>query len=168
MRAWQAQVPASAPGPARTGRSVEAIKRDFMDNLFYVQARFRSVATKNDYYQALAYTVRDRLLEGNETIAWHPPHIKHGRFGDWLENNVDWALSRDRFWGTPIPVWRCRDCGLDTCVGSVEELSKLAGESLTDLDLHRPYVDDVIIDCPGCDGGRAWRVEPVLDRATAE
>jgi isoleucyl-tRNA synthetase len=103
------------------------------------------------------------MLRENETINWHPEHIKHGRFGDWLENNVDWALSRDRFWGTPIPVWRCRDCGHDTCIGSVAELSELAGESLDELDLHRPYVDDVIIACPECETGRAWRVEPVLD-----
>ncbi len=103
------------------------------------------------------------LLRENETIGWHPEHIKHGRFGDWLENNVDWALSRDRFWGTPIPVWRCRDCKSDTCVGSVAELSELAGRDLTDLDLHRPFVDDVVIDCPHCDGGTAQRVEPVLD-----
>ncbi len=103
------------------------------------------------------------MLRENETIGWHPEHIRHGRFGDWLENNVDWALSRDRFWGTPIPVWRCRDCGEDTCVGSVAELSALAGAPLDDLDLHRPYVDDVVIDCPHCDRGRAWRVEPVLD-----
>ncbi len=106
---------------------------------------------------------KDVLLRENETISWHPEHIKHGRFGDWLENNVDWALSRDRFWGTPIPVWRCRDCGHDTCVGSVAELAALAGDELTDLDLHRPYVDDVIISCPECETGRAWRVEPVLD-----
>jgi isoleucyl-tRNA synthetase len=103
------------------------------------------------------------LLRENETIGWHPEHIKHGRFGDWLENNVDWALSRDRFWGTPIPVWRCRDCRADTCVGSVAELSELAGRDLTDLDLHRPFVDDVDIDCPQCEGGTAQRVEPVLD-----
>jgi len=103
------------------------------------------------------------MLRENETISWHPEHIKHGRFGDWLENNIDWALSRDRFWGTPIPVWRCRDCGHDTCIGSVAELSELAGEPLTGLDLHRPYVDDVIISCPECETGRAWRVEPVLD-----
>ena len=95
---------------------------------------------------------KDALLRENETINWHPEHIKHGRFGDWLENNVDWALSRDRFWGTPIPVWRCHDCGHDTCVGSVAELSELAGRDLTDIDLHRPYVDDVSIRCPACDG----------------
>jgi isoleucyl-tRNA synthetase len=106
---------------------------------------------------------KDALLRENETIGWHPEHIKHGRFGDWLQNNVDWALSRDRFWGTPIPVWRCRDCGTDTCVGSVAELAALAGRDLRDLDLHRPFVDDVLIDCPDCAGGRAERVEPVLD-----
>ncbi|MGQ0804100.1 MAG: isoleucine--tRNA ligase [Actinomycetota bacterium] len=104
----------------------------------------------------------DELLRENETIGWHPEHIKHGRFGDWLENNVDWALSRDRFWGTPIPVWRCRDCAADTCIGSVAELSERAGADLSDLDLHRPYVDDVAIACKAC-GGRAFRVEPVLD-----
>ena len=106
---------------------------------------------------------KDELLRENETIGWHPEHIKHGRFGNWLENNVDWALSRDRFWGTPIPVWRCADCGHDTCVGSVARLAELAGRDLTGLDLHRPFVDDVVIDCPECSGGRAHRVEPVLD-----
>jgi isoleucyl-tRNA synthetase len=101
------------------------------------------------------------LLRENETIGWHPEHIKHGRFGKWLENNVDWALSRDRFWGTPLPVWRCA-AGHDTCVPSVARLEELAGRSLTDLDLHRPYVDDVTIRCPEC-AGTAHRVEPVLD-----
>ncbi len=105
---------------------------------------------------------KDALLRENETIGWHPEYIKHGRFGDWLENNVDWALSRDRFWGTPLPVWRCDDCGVDTCVGSVGELGELAGRDLTQLDLHRPYVDDVSISCPQC-SGRARRVDPVLD-----
>jgi isoleucyl-tRNA synthetase len=106
---------------------------------------------------------KDALLRENETIGWHPEHIKHGRFGNWLENNIDWALSRDRFWGTPIPVWRCADCGHDTCIGSVADLAQRAGRDLSDLDLHRPFVDDVVIDCSGCDGGRAHRVEPVLD-----
>ena len=106
---------------------------------------------------------KDELLRENETIGWHPEHIKHGRFGDWLENNVDWALSRDRFWGTPLPVWRCDDCGTDTCIGSVAELSERSGRDLTDLDLHRPAVDDVTIDCPKCERPGARRVDPVLD-----
>jgi isoleucyl-tRNA synthetase len=103
------------------------------------------------------------LLAQNETINWYPDHIKHGRFGDWLENNVDWALSRDRYWGTPIPVWRCHDCGHDTCVGSVAELGQLAGRDLGAMDLHRPYVDDVTIACPDCGTGTAYRIAPVLD-----
>jgi isoleucyl-tRNA synthetase len=105
---------------------------------------------------------KQEMLRENETVNWYPEHIKHGRFGDWLENNVDWALSRDRYWGTPLPVWRCRECGVDTCVGSVTELSRLAGRDLATLDLHRPYVDDVVITCAEC-GGRAQRIEPVLD-----
>ncbi|MCU1426047.1 MAG: Isoleucyl-tRNA synthetase [Actinomycetia bacterium] len=105
---------------------------------------------------------KDALLRENETINWYPEHIKHGRFGDWLENNIDWALSRDRYWGTPIPVWRCHDCGRDTCVGSVAHLAELAGRDLTGLDLHRPYVDDVTFTCPDC-SGTSYRLEPVLD-----
>jgi len=105
---------------------------------------------------------RDELLRENETVDWHPEHIKHGRFGDWLANNVDWALSRDRFWGTPLPIWRCDDCGHEHCIGSRAELAELAGQDLTGLDLHRPAVDDVAIACPEC-AGRARRVEPVLD-----
>jgi isoleucyl-tRNA synthetase len=114
---------------------------------------------------------KDALLRENETIGWHPDYIKHGRFGDWLENNVDWALSRDRFWGTPLPIWRCERCGTDTCVGSVGELEELSGRDLQGLDLHRPDVDDVFLDCPKCAAsavdddqrGRALRVDSVLD-----
>ncbi|HSO94443.1 MAG TPA: isoleucine--tRNA ligase [Acidimicrobiia bacterium] len=104
---------------------------------------------------------RADLLRENEGVGWHPEHIKHGRFGDWLENNVDWALSRDRYWGTPLPFWRC-PAGHDTCVGSIGELADLAGRDLSGLDLHRPAVDDVTIPCPACDG-TARRVEAVLD-----
>ena len=104
---------------------------------------------------------RDVLLRENETINWHPEHIKHGRFGDWLENNVDWALSRDRYWGTPLPIWRCPD-GHDTCIGAVAELGELAGADLSSLDLHRPYVDAVEFPCPEC-GKPAHRLVPVID-----
>jgi isoleucyl-tRNA synthetase len=106
---------------------------------------------------------RRQLIEQNQRIEWHPSYLKEGRFGKWLEGNVDWALSRDRYWGTPLPVWRC-EAGHDTCVGSVAELSALAGRDLSDLDLHRPYVDDVVLTCAtgGC-GREARRLVPVLD-----
>jgi isoleucyl-tRNA synthetase len=106
-------------------------------------------------------SLRGELLANNETINWHPDNIKHGRFGNWLEGNIDWALSRDRFWGTPIPVWRC-EAGHDTCIGSFAELGERSGSDQTMLDPHRPQVDDVTISCGTC-GERARRVEPVLD-----
>ncbi len=118
---------------------------------------------KTSWFVRTSHHRRD-LLRENEHVNWYPDHIKHGRFGDWLENNVDWALSRDRYWGTPLPIWRCEH-GHDTCIGSVEELSRLAGRDLVGLDLHRPAVDDVELPCPsaaGCDGV-ARRVAPVLD-----
>jgi isoleucyl-tRNA synthetase len=106
---------------------------------------------------------RADLLRENERIGWHPEYIKHGRFGDWLENNIDWALSRDRYWGTPLPIWRCAD-GHDSCVSSVAQLSARAGRDLSDLDLHRPYVDEIVLACPtdGC-SAEARRVTPVID-----
>ncbi len=107
---------------------------------------------------------RDLLLSQNDAIGWNPEFIKHGRFGKWLEGNIDWALSRDRYWGTPLPIWRCDASGHEHCIGSVAELSELTGKDLTELDLHRPYVDDITFDCvvDGC-AGTSSRVAPVLD-----
>jgi isoleucyl-tRNA synthetase len=89
---------------------------------------------------------REELLAANETINWYPEHIKHGRFGKWLENNVDWALSRERYWGTPLPIWRADD-GEVVCIGSLDELRALGAEIPDDL--HRPYVDDVTFERDG-------------------
>ncbi|RMI37359.1 isoleucine--tRNA ligase [Streptomyces triticirhizae] len=107
--------------------------------------------------------VRDKLLRENERTAWYPESVKHGRYGDWLNNNVDWALSRNRYWGTPLPIWRCADGHL-TCVGSLAELSELTGADQSGLDPHRPYVDAVTFDCPaeGC-ALTAERVPEVID-----
>ena len=105
--------------------------------------------------------VKDQLLAENERTNWQPPSIKHGRYGEWLRNNVDWALSRTRYWGTPLPLWECPESHL-TCVGSLAELSELAGKDLTDLDPHRPFVDEVVLACREC-GGQARRVPEVID-----
>jgi isoleucyl-tRNA synthetase len=106
--------------------------------------------------------LKHRLVALNENINWYPEYIKHGRFGNWLENNVDWALGRERYWGTPLPVWECEACHHQVCIGSVEELSAFAGRDLSDLDLHRPYVDNVHFDCPEC-SGRMKRVVELID-----
>lgn len=105
--------------------------------------------------------VRDALLRENERTNWQPSTVKHGRYGDWLTNNVDWALSRNRYWGTPLPIWRCPADHL-TCVGSLAELGSLAGRDLAGLDPHRPFIDDVTLPCPSC-GATATRVPEVID-----
>jgi isoleucyl-tRNA synthetase len=105
--------------------------------------------------------IKDQLLAENERTNWQPPTIKDGRYGEWLRNNVDWALSRTRYWGTPLPIWECSEQHL-TCVGSLDELGELAGMVLSDLDPHRPYVDDIVIDCREC-GQPANRVPEVID-----
>ena len=103
------------------------------------------------------------LVAQNQTIGWHPAHIRDGRMGEWLVNNVDWALSRDRYWGTPLPIWRC-DQGHLVCVGSLTELSGLVGSDVTGIDPHRPGIDEVTFPCPECDlGVDMRRVEPVID-----
>ena len=105
--------------------------------------------------------VKDALLEQNARTVWHPASVRDGRFGDWLNNNVDWALSRSRYWGTPLPIWRCAAKHL-TCVGSLAELSTLSGSDHTGLDPHRPFVDEVVLPCPTC-GEEARRVPEVID-----
>ena len=105
--------------------------------------------------------VKDELLAANESVNWHPPHIKHGRMGNWLEGNVDWALSRERYWGTPLPVWRCTAAPEHVhCVGSRAELAELGAE--VPGDLHRPFVDDVTFPCPDC-GAEMRRVPELID-----
>ncbi|MCC6166280.1 MAG: isoleucine--tRNA ligase [Caldilineaceae bacterium] len=106
---------------------------------------------------------RDRMVELNRTINWYPEHIKEGRFGNWLENNVDWALGRDRYWGTPLPIWRSDKPGSAhmEAVGSIAELEAKVGRKLDDLDLHRPYVDRLTWPAP--DGGTMRRVAEVAD-----
>jgi len=108
--------------------------------------------------------VKEELVSGNAEINWYPDYIKHGRFGDWLENNVDWAFSRERYWGTPLNIWRCPSCDNYECVGGVDKLmaqSKLSGLT-TPLDLHRPYMDEITFACPKC-GGKMQRVPEVID-----
>ena len=105
---------------------------------------------------------RDRLVGLNNTINWVPDHIRTGRFGNWLENNIDWSLSRERYWGTPLPIWECEKCKHREGVGSVAEFSAKAGKDLSELDLHRPYVDNVHWDCSEC-GGQMTRVPDLID-----
>ena len=115
---------------------------------------------KPSWYVATA-NHKDQLLEKNEGVTWRPETVKYGRFGEWLANNVDWALSRDRYWGTPLPIWRCPG-GHVVCVASRAHLSELAGQDLSNIDPHRPVIDGVTFACPRC-GQNARRVEAVID-----
>jgi isoleucyl-tRNA synthetase len=119
------------------------------------------------YYARPTWYVRtskfkDRLVVLNDQINWYPDHIKNGRFGNWLANNIDWALGRERYWGTPLPIWECEDCHSQVCIGSVKELSEKAGQDLTNSDLHRPYVDAITFKCTEC-GGKMHRVPELID-----
>ena len=96
--------------------------------------------------------VRDRLVENNQQIRWVPGHIRDGRFGEWLDGNVDWALSRERYWGTPLPFWACTGCRRTDCIGSFEELAERGGLDGPPEDPHRPHIDEVTFDCPDCPG----------------
>jgi isoleucyl-tRNA synthetase len=103
--------------------------------------------------------MREQLLAENERVNWYPAHVKHGRFGEWLKGNVDWALSRERYWGTPLPIWRC-GAGHAEVIGSFAELERLSGTSLPDH--HRPYVDEIELRCPQC-AQSMRRVPEVID-----
>ena len=105
--------------------------------------------------------VKEDLIRNNNTINWNPESIGKGRFGDWLENVQDWGLSRNRYWGTPLPVWQC-ECGHQDCIGSIEELKEKADNCPDDIELHRPYIDAVTIKCPKC-GKEMHRVPEVID-----
>ena len=102
------------------------------------------------------------LVAGNQRIHWVPDHIQDGRFGEWLAGNIDWAVSRERYWGTPLPLWTCDDCGRVDCIGSYEELRERSGAASEIDDPHRPYVDDVTLTCTQC-GGVMHRVPEVAD-----
>ena len=109
--------------------------------------------------------IKEHLIQNNAKIKWQPPHIQEGRFGKWLEGARDWAISRNRFWGCPMPVWECA-CGETLCIGSTEELKKLSGGNVPmrgdELDLHKPYIDDIRIPCAQC-GKQMQRIPDVLD-----
>jgi isoleucyl-tRNA synthetase len=161
---------------AYAGRNVRAANDDLIADLRDLGRLFRAELREHSYphcwrcgtpliYYAkpswyIATTkLRDRLLAANETVDWHPPHIKHGRFGDWLDNNVDWALSRERYWGTPLPIWRCAE-GHVVCIGSFAELERRSGTPIGDP--HRPYVDEIGFACEDC-GQQMHRVPEVID-----
>ncbi len=122
------------------------------------------------YYAKPSWYIRttrqkESLLDGNGRINWYPEHIKAGRFGNWLENNIDWAFSRERYWGTPLPFWKCEDCGHAMCCGSKAEIVEQAidrakAEALDDF--HRPHIDEILLRCEEC-GGSARRVPEVAD-----
>lgn len=106
--------------------------------------------------------IKDKIIEANKTVHWFPEYVGEKRFGNWLENLNDWAISRSRYWGTPLPLWRC-SCGHDEMIGSRKELAEKAIENIDEsIELHRPYVDDVHIKCPEC-GGVMTRVKDVID-----
>ncbi len=116
---------------------------------------------RSAWYLRLTHS-REQLVAANLRIQWRPEHVRQGRFGSWLNNNFDWVLGRERYWGTPLPVWECAACHHQLAVGSLAELSQLSGEDLGELGLHRPFVDDVHIACPECSGEMS-RVPEVVD-----
>ena len=158
------------------GRNVKAADPDLIDDLEARDRIFKAETLEHSYphcwrcgtpllyyakpsWYIATSQIKDRLLAANETVTWYPDHVKHGRFGNWLEHNVDWALSRERYWGTPLPVWRCEG-GHTRAIGSLKELNDLAGTNLTDP--HRPFVDGATFPCTECQQPMQ-RVPEVID-----
>ncbi len=170
----------SLPLPGH-GKFVKDADKDILDDLKSRGLLLRSETIRHTYpfcwrcdtpllyYAKQTWYIRttalkDDLIARNDEINWYPEHIKYGRFGDWLQNNVDWAFSRERYWGTPLPVWRCESCNSYECVGSIEELEKKPNFSgfKEPLDLHRPFVDELSFNCSKC-GGAMKRLPEVID-----
>ncbi|MBD3383669.1 isoleucine--tRNA ligase [candidate division KSB1 bacterium] len=117
-------------------------------------------ARKSWYIRTTAF--KENLIQNNKKIDWYPREVGEGRFGEWLENNIDWSLSRDRFWGTPLPIWICQSCGDEFCVGSIEELRNRGEAVSEEIDLHKPYVDEIELKCEKCND-KMVRVPEVID-----
>ena len=118
---------------------------------------------KESWFVAMS-TLRDELVANNNKVNWYPDTIRTGRFGKFLENVIDWGISRDRYWGTPLPIWTCEDenCGHRECIGSIEELKEKAIDCPDDIELHKPYIDNVYLKCPKC-GKKMKRAKEVID-----
>lgn len=118
---------------------------------------------KNSWFIRMS-KLREQLIANNETINWFPDHIKEGRFGEWLREVKDWAISRERYWGTPLPIWECSECKHQECLGSFADLEKKLGKKLPkDFDPHRPFVDALTYSCSNCKKGSMQRVSEVAD-----
>ena len=115
---------------------------------------------KESWFVAMT-TLRDKLIENNNKIHWYPDNIRTGRFGKFLENVIDWGISRDRYWGTPLPIWTC-ECGHQECIGSIAELKEKGIDVPEDIELHKPYIDNVYLKCPKC-GKKMKRAKEVID-----
>ncbi len=152
--------------PIAGGKFFKDADKDLIKDLKQRGLMFKSLQFEHSYphcwrcHTALMYyaqpswyikttAIKEELLRENAATDWHPETIKTGRFGDWLNNNIDWAVSRNRYWGTPLPIWRCENKH-EICVGSLAELGKLAGQELSNLDPHRPFVDDITFKCSEC------------------
>ncbi len=118
---------------------------------------------KESWFVAMS-KLRDNLVENNDKVNWYPENIKKGRFGNFLENVIDWGISRDRYWGTPLPIWTCEDesCGHRECIGSIAELKEKGIDVPEDIELHKPYIDNVYLKCPKC-GKKMKRAKEVID-----